>query len=90
MGHETKRIYGLPSVVSEDSVVLILGTLPGQKSLAQRKYYADPTNKFWDILFSACGESVDRSDAKIESFLKTYKIALWDVLSSAVRESSSD
>ena len=48
-----ERIQGLPPAIDKHSVVLILGTLPGQMSLAHGKYYADPSNKFWDILFIA-------------------------------------
>ena len=85
-----ERIQGLPPAIDKHSVVLILGTLPGQMSLAHGKYYADPSNKFWDILFIACGEEVDKSDHAKESLLKKYNIALWDILDSAVRETSSN
>lgn len=85
-----KRIKGLPASIDKHSAVLILGTLPGQMSLTQGKYYADPSNKFWDILFMACGEKTDKSDQAKEALLKKYHIALWDILDSAVRETSSD
>lgn len=85
-----RRIQGLPAKISPNSVVLILGTFPGRMSLQQGKYYADPSNKFWDILFMACGERVDKSDSAKEMLLKRYNIALWDVLDSAVRETSND
>lgn len=85
-----ERIKGLPALIDQTSVVLILGTLPGQMSLITGTYYADPSNKFWDILFMACGEKIEKTDAAKEWLLKKYHIALWDVLDSAVRESSSD
>ena len=59
-------------------------------SLTTGTYYADPSNKFWDILFMACGEKIEKTDATKVWLLKKYHIALWDVLDSAVRESSSD
>ena len=46
-----ERITGLPALIDQTSVVLILGTLPGQMSLTTGTYYADPSNKFWDIIF---------------------------------------
>lgn len=84
------KIRGLPAKISPDSLVLILGTFPGRMSLERREYYADPSNKFWDILFMACGETVDKTDSAKEMLLKRYNIALWDVLDSAVRETSND
>lgn len=85
-----ERIQGLPAHIDQDSVVLILGTLPGRASLDSGRYYADSSNKFWDILFLACGEEVDKSDGAKELLLKKYHIALWDILDSAVRDTSSD
>ena len=85
-----ERIQGLPPTIDKHSAVLILGTLPGQMSLTYGKYYADPSNKFWDILFIACGEEIDKSDQAKEALLRKYNIALWDILDSAVRETSSD
>lgn len=85
-----ERIHSLPPHIDPDAAVLILGTLPGQMSIASGRYYADPSNKFWDILFMACGEEVDRSDKAKEILLKKYRIALWDILESAVRDTSSD
>lgn len=85
-----KRLYGLPARIDKSSVVLILGTLPGQSSLALKKYYADPSNCFWELLFLACGEKIERSETAKETLLSKYHIALWDVLESAVRETSND
>ena len=85
-----ERITGLPALIDQTSVVLILGTLPGQMSLTTGTYYADPSNKFWDILFMACGEKIEKTDTAKERLLKKYHIALWDILDSAVRKTSSD
>ena len=48
-GLSKNRIKGLSASVDQNSAVLILGTLPGRMSLTYGKYYADPSNKFWDI-----------------------------------------
>ena len=88
LGHE--RIKGLPANIAPHSVVLILGTLPGRMSLTMGQYYADPSNKFWDILFTACGEKIDKTDNGKKKLLEKYHIALWDVLGSAVRKTSND
>ena len=58
------RIQGPSANINYNSAILILGTLPGKMSLNCGKYYADPSNKFWDILFIACGEKIDKTDRK--------------------------
>lgn len=70
MNNNQERIQGLPPSIDNYSAVLILGTLPGHMSLTHGKYYADPLNKFWDILFIACGEEIDKSDQAKEALLK--------------------
>lgn len=85
-----ERVFGLPASIDKNSMVLILGTLPGQMSLATGTYYADPSNKFWDILFMACGEKIEKTATAKERLLKTYHIARWDILDSAVRKTSGD
>lgn len=45
------RISSFPPLVFENSKILILGSVPGIKSLEMQQYYAHPQNKFWKILF---------------------------------------
>jgi len=77
--------------VAPDTRLLILGSLPGARSLAERRYYAHPTNQFWRLL----GEVVDRplADMPYEgrlTVLRATKVGLWDVIRSAERRTSSD
>ncbi len=43
------RLTGLAPVVSENTVILVLGSFPGRASLASGQYYAHPQNQFWRI-----------------------------------------
>jgi double-stranded uracil-DNA glycosylase len=82
--------HGLAPVVDENSRVLILGTLPGEESLRQQRYYSDPSNQFWLLLSSVFGAPAgDRYPERLE-FLANHGVALWDVLQSAERMGSSD
>lgn len=87
---ELKTDTGFPPVVAGRPRVLILGSLPGQRSLAERRYYAQPQNAFWRImgdLFDA-GPGLDY-DARLER-LTAHGIALWDVLAAGRRPGSLD
>ena len=78
-------------VGSQDARLLILGSLPGEASLAAQRYYAHPTNQFWRLLGSAIGEELAALDydARIER-LAANDIALWDVVAEARRQGSLD
>ena len=44
---DDSKIYGFDPIIFQDSKYLILGTLPGKKSLETKFYYADRGNCFW-------------------------------------------
>jgi TDG/mug DNA glycosylase family protein len=85
------RHASLAPHVAPDTRLLILGSLPGVRSLAAQQYYAHPTNQFWRLL----GAVVDRPFADMPyddrlAALRTAKVGLWDVIRSAERHTSSD
>lgn len=77
--------------VAPDTRVLILGTLPGERSLAEQRYYAHPQNKFWHLVGKAIGKDLQSLDydARVAA-LRSAKIGLWDTIASARREGSLD
>ena len=78
-------------VGAPDARLLILGSLPGEASLAAQRYYAHPTNQFWRLLGSALGE--DLAGLAYEERLARLaerEIALWDVVAKAIRVGSLD
>jgi len=82
---------GLPPIARPDARLFILGSLPGDASLAARRYYAHPTNQFWRLLGLAIGEEL-HSLPYDERLLRLAerRIGLWDVIASADRPGSLD
>jgi len=84
------RIYSFPPVIAPDSKILILGSVPGVKSLQMQQYYAHPQNAFWKILFSLFNREFSADYNKRLQLLKENRIALWDVIDSCERKGSLD
>ena len=83
--------YGLPPVARADARLIILGSLPGDASLAAHRYYAHPTNQFWRLLGLSIGEELQSLtyEKRLER-LAERRIGLWDVIASASRSGSLD
>ena len=70
--------------------VLILGSFPGTRSLAERRYYAHERNRFWPTLASFCGASQGAPYEDRLSAIALRGIGLWDVLHACRRRGSLD
>jgi len=77
-------------VAQRDATVLILGSLPGRKSLQLQQYYAHPQNAFWKIVAGLFGAASSLPYPRRLKLLTANKIALWDVLAAAERPGSLD
>lgn len=82
---------GLPPVIDADIRVLILGSFPGEASLAAAQYYAHPRNQFWRLLSAVLEEdfvSLPYPD-RLARLLQRH-IGLWDVIERCHRPGSLD
>ena len=83
--------FGLPPIARADARLFILGSLPGDASLAAKQYYAHPTNQFWRLVGRAIGEELQALDyCDRLARLAEQRIGLWDVIASARRSGSLD
>jgi hypoxanthine-DNA glycosylase len=80
-----------PASVDSNTRLLVLGSLPGEVSLAARQYYANPTNQFWRLVGGVIGEDIEALGytARLERLL-AHGIGLWDVIKTARRAGSLD
>lgn len=71
--------------------MLILGSLPGERSLAERRYYAHPQNRFWHLVGHVIARDLQPLDydARLKTLLEA-KVGLWDTVASAQRSGSLD
>ena len=82
--------YSFAPLADEKSRLLILGSLPGVKSLQAQQYYAHPQNRFWRIVFSVFGEEFSENYATRTALMLKNGAALWDVVRCAERKGSLD
>lgn len=88
MSSQGERSSGFGPLASDNTRVLILGSLPSQRSIADNQYYAHPQNAFWRIMAELAGAHGSYGDRCVA--LQKQGIALWDVLASSVRPGSLD
>jgi len=83
-------IHGFDPIAGPDARVLILGSVPSDRSLAEQRYYAHPRNSFWTIMLSLFGGGAYLDYATCLEMLQRSKVAVWDVLKAAERHGSLD
>ena len=77
-------------IYASDAKVLIVGSMPGVKSLQEQQYYAHPRNAFWPILFEVFGLEKTDDYAQKKRLIVDNNLALWDVARLCEREGSLD
>ncbi|KAF2082386.1 DNA-deoxyinosine glycosylase [Flavobacterium sharifuzzamanii] len=80
----------LQPLIDNSTIILIMGTMAGEQSIAKQQYYANKGNLFWKILFAIFEEEFSTSYEDRKALLSKYNIGLWNVLKSCKREGSSD
>ena len=78
-------------VVDADTRILILGSLPGDASLAAAQYYAHPRNQFWRLLGAVLAVPLaDLPYPQRLAAMQQHGVGLWDVVAEASRRGSLD
>jgi hypoxanthine-DNA glycosylase len=86
-----QRKRGLPPVLGRDTRVLILGSFPGEASLAAGQYYAHPRNHFWPLIGALTATPLATMPYRERlAALRAHGIGLWDVYVACSRRGSLD
>lgn len=83
-------VTGFPPVVPAHPKLLILGSMPGVRSLELGQYYGHPRNLFWPFMGELCNIPPELPYATRIARLLQTGIALWDVLHRCTRPGSLD
>jgi TDG/mug DNA glycosylase family protein len=89
MGYMRHRTASFAPIATKKARILILGSMPGIKSLEMRQYYAHPQNAFWHVMAALFDAPVDTYALRI-ALIKNNHLALWDVLKCCERHGSLD
>ena len=84
------EIYSFAPISSPAARVLILGSMPGKRSLKIQQYYAHPQNTFWRIMATLLDFDAQQPYRARIQHLQESGVALWDVLATCERQSSLD
>ena len=77
-------------VIPPQPRILILGSIPGDRSLQLQEYYGHPQNRFWKVVARLCNEETPQDYKSKKELLARHHIALWDVAGRAQRIGSLD
>lgn len=88
---DAERKQSFPPVVDARTRVLVLGSLPGDASLAAGQYYGHPRNGFWPLMQGVLDTPlVPLAYPERLIALKDRGVGLWDVIGEAERPGSLD
>jgi double-stranded uracil-DNA glycosylase len=83
-------LTGFPPIIDGRARVLVLGSMPSERSLQKGQYYAHPRNLFWRITGELVGFDPAADYDVRTTALRDAGIAVWDVLHKCERPGSLD
>ena len=87
---DTGRKTGLAPLLCGHPRLLILGSLPGDRSLELQEYYGHPQNRFWKVVAAVYGLPCPDGYEQKKEMLASRRIVLWDIYHAASRPGSMD
>lgn len=82
--------YSFASISNPETNILILGTMPGERSIELGEYYAHHRNRFWKIISTITGNPTPTDYSEKLNLLRVTNIGVWDVAYRVNRKGSLD
>ena len=82
--------FSFDPIENIETTVLILGTMPGDKSLELGEYYGHSRNRFWKIISTITNNELPVNYQDKKQLLLKTKIGIWDVAHRVNRKGSLD
>lgn len=79
-----------PPLESVATRVLVLGSMPSQRSLELQQYYGHPQNAFWKIMATLTGVAHEAEYQQRTLALINKGVSVWDTIASCHRPGSMD
>ena len=84
-------LVGLAPVIAPHARLVVLGSFPGEASLAAQQYYAHPRNQFWPILSALWRVDLVALPYPVRlDEVRRRGLGIWDVYAACRREGSLD
>ena len=85
------RLQGLPPVLARHTRCVVLGSFPGEASLAAQQYYGHPRNHFWPLLAAIWQVDLVALPYRLRlAEVRRRGLGIWDAYASCRREGSLD
>ena len=87
----TNKKQCMAAKVDENVVAMVIGSMPGEVSLAKQEYYAHPKNLFWKFVEEVFPDIAFNNpySSRVQGLIN-HHIGLWDVLQVCERAGSLD
>ncbi|WP_194165495.1 DNA-deoxyinosine glycosylase [Oceanobacillus sp. CFH 90083] len=84
------KLQSFAPVIGNKPKVLIVGSMPSEKSLEEQQYYGNPRNHFWPIMYQILNEAPAETYTEKLHLMKKHYVALWDTIGYCYRQGSLD
>lgn len=88
--NDSTIVEGFPPLMCHEPRLLILGTIPGEKSISANEYYCDNRNRMWKMLAELATQKLPTNYSEKKVLLEQLHVVLWDYYQSVERTNSTD
>ncbi len=76
--NDSTIVEGFPPLMCHDPRVLILGKIPGKKSISTNEYYNDNRNRMWKMLAELATQKLPTNYTEKKVLLEHLHVVFWD------------